>query len=183
MKDLATQGASDLLTASQRDAIESQFTELQSQLDNAVNSATIFGQNLTGANAANVAIQSGINSGDTFTLTSVKSDAVTLGVDGGTIDLSDAAKASASMTAIDQAIATVAQAQSTIGTQQTGLEALQEVAEVTDENLKAGISRIEDADIAQLSSEMYSLQTKQQMQIQMLGMINQMPSYLLQLLR
>lgn len=183
MKELATQASSNLLTADQRTALQSQFGELQVQMNTAVNRATIFGQNLTGASAANVSIQSGINAGDTFTLTASKSDAVTLGVDGATIDLNDSASASAAMTAIDTAVGEVANSQSIIGTQQTGLQSLMEVADTTQNNLKEGISRIEDADVAALTAQLYQLQTKQQLQLQMMSIMNQMPQSLLQLLK
>jgi len=81
MKDLATQASSDILTADQRSAISQTFVELQGQLDNAVNSATLFGQNLVGSSAKDVSIQSGISAGDTFNVTSAQSDAATLGVE------------------------------------------------------------------------------------------------------
>jgi flagellin len=183
MKSLATQASSALLTTDQRTALSSQFVELQSQLNETVNRATIFGQNLTGVTAANVAIQSGIDTGNTFTLTAAKSDAATLAVDAATIDLSDTTKSSAAMAAIDTAIGKVASAQSTIGTQETGLEKLSEIANNTQLNIKSALSRIEDADIPALSAQLAQLQTKQQLQLQMLGISNQLPQYLLQLLR
>ena len=183
MKNLATQAASDLLTADQRSAVQAQFAELQSQLDNIVNEATLFGQNLTGAGAADVEIQTGIRAGSRFTLTAATSDAATLGVDAGTIDLTTSAGAVTAMTAIDTAVGNVAVAQSTMGAQQTGLEALSRIAENTQTNVSAAISRIEDADIPKLSIELAQAQTKLQLQTQMLGIMNQMPQFLVGLLR
>jgi flagellin len=183
LKNLATQAASDLLTADQRLAVQSQFSELQTQLNNIVDEANLFGQNLTGTSAADVDIQVGISAGSTFTLTSAASDAATLGVDAGTIDLTTSANAATAMTAIDTAVGTVAQAQSTMGTQQTGLEALRRISENTQTNIESSISRIEDADIPKLSIELSQLQTKMQLQTQMLGITNQMPQLLLGLLR
>ncbi len=183
MKELATQAASDLLSTSQRSALSSQFVELQKQLDNTVNTAEIFGQNLTSAAGADVVIQSGINAGDNFTITASKSDAATLAVDAATIDLSDSTKAAAAMTAIDDAVQTVADSQSTMGTQEAGLNRMLATATANLTNLKESISTIEDADIASLTAELSQLQTKQQMSLQMLTISNQMPQYLLQLLR
>lgn len=183
MKELATTAASDLLSVAQRDALKSQFGELQKQLDNTVKSASLFGQNLTSSTAANVTIQSGINAGDTFTITAAKSDAVTLGADAASIDLDDSAAAQAAMTAIDDAISTVAESQSTLGTQETGLTKMLEVAESTQTNLKSSISVMEDADIPELTAQLAQLQTKQQMALQMLTISNQVPQYLLSLLR
>lgn len=181
MKDLATQASSDLLSADQRNALISQFTELKGQLDNMVNTATLFGQNLTGAAAANVTIQSGINAGDTKTITAVKSDAATLGVAASV--LTDATTSAAAMTAIDTAVATVATNQATIGTQITGMQKTAEAAKDNQLNLQSSISAIEDADIPTLTSKLAQLQVKQQLQIQSLGISNSMPQMLLGLLR
>lgn len=183
MKDVATQAASDLLSADQRTALQATFTELQKQLDDTVNKATIFGQNLTGASGANVKIQSGINAGDTTTINAVKSDGATLGVDAGSIDLTDSTKAAAAMTAIDTAVATVATNQATLGAQTAGLDAIGETTKTIKGNLEKSMSRIEDIDVAEESSKLAMLQAKQQISTSMLSLVNQLPQYALSLLR
>ncbi len=183
MKDIATQAASNLISADQRTALQNTFTEMQSQLDTIVNRASIFGQNLVSATAANVTVQSGINSGDTTTINAISSDAATLGVDSGTIDLTDSTNASAALTALDAAIATVAGNQSIIGAQQSGFDSLVAGAGSAKTGLEKAMARIEDADIAQESTKLQLLQAQQQLGIQALGIVNQMPSYALQLLR
>lgn len=183
MKDLATQASSNLITADQRTALNNTFKEMQTQLDTIVNRASIFGQNLVSASAANVTVQSGTNAGETTTITAIKSDATTLGVNAAAIDLTDATKASAAMTAIDSAVKTVAGNQSLIGAQQSGFEAMVNTAATVKTNLESAMSRIEDADIAEESTKLQLLQAKQQLGIQALGIVNQMPSYALSLLR
>ena len=183
MKDLATQAASDLLNADQRTALQNTFAELQEQLDTVVNRASIFGQNLVGATAANVNIQSGINAGDTKTISSIRSDGVTLGVNAATIDVTDSTKASASMTAIDTAMATLARNQSVIGAQQRGFDELVKVGNTALGSLEAAMTRIESADIAQESTKLQLLQVQQQMATQALALINSLPQSALSLLR
>lgn len=183
MKDLATQAASGTLSAADRTALNNTFTQLQTQLDQAVNGATLFGQNLTGSTAASVTIQSGIKAADTFTINTAKSDGATLGVDSGTIDLTTAAKATAAMTAIDTAVASVSSNQAIIGAQQNGLKEMVKNATTVQTNLAASISRIEDVDMAAESTKLAQLQTKTQLATSMLSIANQMPSYILQLLR
>lgn len=196
MKDLATQAASDVLNSDQREAINRTFAELQGQLDTTVNRATIFGNNLVGSNAADVTIQSGINAGDTFTISAVQSTAETLGVqaaeevddgEGGTetvgISLGSSADAQAAMTAIDSAIATVAGNQSVLGAQQNGLEALNANNKKVDENIQAAISRIQDVDIAEETANLRLLQAREQFSTALLGVINSFPSTALALLR
>ena len=183
MRDLATQASSELLSTEQRAAIQSSFTELQTQLDSTVSNAKMFGKNLLNATATDVKIQSGINSGDTYNLKAAKSDAATLGVDAATIDLTDVTKASAAMTAIDTASGTVGTNQSTIGTMMNGMRQIGENNKTFQTNLTDAISRIEDADIPELSSQLTQLQSKQQLLSSTLGISNQLPNYLLSLIR
>lgn len=183
MSDLATQASSDLLNSDQRSALQATFLQLQSQLDDSVNKSTIFGQNLTGASSANVTIQSGIMSGQTTTLSAVKSDAATLGVDSATVDLSSSTDARAAMTAVQAAVATVAGNQATIGAQQAGIKAQMENAKSVQLNIESSISRIEDADIAAETAKLQQLQAKQQLTVQSLGIVSQFPAFALALLR
>lgn len=181
MKDLSTQASSDLLSDDQRGALAAQFDELKLQLDNVVNTATLFGQNLTGKNASGINIQSGIWAGDFKRINAVQSDAATLGL--ADVNINDAAGATTAMQAIDTATSTVASNQSTIGTQLTGLAKMEEYSKENQNNLKTSMSRIEDADIAELSGHLSQLQAKQQLSSQSLQITNQMPNYVLQLMR
>jgi flagellin len=183
MKDIATQASSDLLSAGQRSALGASFTNLQSQLDDAVNKATIFGQNLTGSAAAAVNIQSGINAGQQTTISTAQSDAATLGADAGSIDVSSSANAALAMTAIDAAVDTVATNQSVLGAQAAGLDAIANTTKSLKGNLEKSIGNIEDVDVAAESSKLQLLQARQQISTSMLSLINQLPSYALQLLR
>lgn len=181
MKELAVEGSSGTLSAEQRTALNDTFTQLRGQLDTAVNDATVFGQNLTSSSAANVALQSGINAGDQFTLTAVKSDTTTLALKD--IDLSDATKAAAAITALDTAVGTVGASQANIGAQQKVLAFMAENAQNTQDNLEASIGTVEDADIAKETAKLQQLQTKMQLGTAMMSITNSLPNYLLQLLR
>ena len=183
MRDLATQASSELLSADQRSAIQSSFAELQTQLDSTVSNAKMFGKNLLNSTATDVKIQSGINAGDTYTLKAAKSDAATLGVNAAAIDLTDATKAAAAMTAIDTATGTVGANQSTIGTMMNGMKQIGENNKTFQTNLTDAISKIEDADIPELSNKLTQLQSKQQLLSSTLGLSNSMPQYLLSLIR
>jgi len=183
MKDLATQASSNLLSANDRAALGASFTQLQKQLDDTVNKASLFGQNLTSSAAASVDIQSGINAGDKTTINTAKSDSVTLAIDSGTVDLTTAAKAQAAMTAIDTAVGTVSTNQATIGAQQNLLKGASTYIDTVSSNMKSAISSIEDLNVAEASTQLTLLQTQQQLATSILGIINQMPSQALALLR
>ncbi len=183
MKELATQASSDLLSANDRTALQASFTQLQNQLDDTVNKATLFGQNLTSSTAANVNIQSGINAGDTTTINATKSDGVTLAIDAASIDLSTAAASKLAMTAIDTAVGTVSTNQATIGAQQNLLKDAASYASVVSANTRAAIANIEDLNVAEASSQLTLLQTQQQLATSVLGIINQLPAQALSLIR
>ncbi len=183
MKDLATQASNGTLSTDQRAAIQETFAQLQTQLDDTVNNASLFGKNLTGASGANIAIQTGIAGGSTYTLNAVNSDASTLAVDAGTIDLSSAANASSAIDAIKTAIDTVSTNQSLIGAQQNGLQVVAKNVGTIKENISQSISRVEDVDMAAETTKLQQMQAKMQLTTSMLGIANQFPSYVLQLLR
>jgi len=104
-------------------------------------------------------------------------------VDTATINLSTAAGAATAMTAIETASSTVGTNQSTIGTMMTGIKGINDNAKTMSNSLESSISKIEDADIAALSSQLSLLQGKQQLMSSTLGMTNQLPQYLLSLIR
>jgi flagellin-like hook-associated protein FlgL len=87
------------------------------------------------------------------------------------------------MTALTTASATVGTNQSTIGTMMTGLSKMLDNAKTMKNSLAESISKIEDADVAELSSQLTMLQSKQQLMSSTLGITNQFPQYLLSLIR
>lgn len=181
MRELAVQASSGTLSAEGRAALQATFAEYQAQIDETVSGATVFGQNLVSATSADVDIQSGINAGNTTTVSAAATDATTLGVNA--IDLTSEAHASAAITAIDAAIATAGTNQATFGAQLNRIESIDNNVSNIMENLEAARSRIEDADVAQLTTELAQLQIQQQLATAMLGIANQLPQSFLTLLR
>lgn len=183
MRELAVQAAQGTLSTEGRAALQAQFAAYQGQIDSTVSGASMFGQNLISATAANVSLQTGISAGNQTVVTAASSDGATLGVDTGTIDLTTAANAALSITAIDLAAATVGTNQATFGAQINRIDSIDSNVTNIMENLESARSRIEDADIAEMSTELALLQTQQQLASAMLGIANQMPQSFLQLLR
>lgn len=183
MRDLAVQAASGTLSTEGRAALQETFAEYQAQIDSTVNGASVFGQNLVSSAAADVDIQSGINAGNTTTVTAAASDATTLGVNAAAIDLTDTTNAGLAITAIDAAIATAGTNQATMGAQLNRFESIDNNVSNIMENLESARSRIEDADVAELSTNLAQLQVQQQLATAMLGIANQMPQSFLMLLR
>ena len=87
------------------------------------------------------------------------------------------------MTAIDTAVGTVSTNQATIGAQQNLLKGASTYIDTVSSNMKSAISSIEDLNVAEASTQLTLLQTQQQLATSILGIINQMPSQALALLR
>jgi flagellin len=87
------------------------------------------------------------------------------------------------MTAVDGAIQQLSTQRGTLGAAQNRLEHTMNSLGVSVENLSASESRIRDADIAELSSEMVSNQILQQAGVSVLSQANQAPQAVLKLLQ
>ena len=87
------------------------------------------------------------------------------------------------ITAVDGAIQQLSTQRGTLGAAQNRLEHTMNSLGVAVENLSASESRIRDADISELSSEMVSDQILQQAGVAVLSQANQAPQSVLKLLQ
>ena len=97
--------------------------------------------------------------------------------------VSDITKASTLMTSLDQAIGDVSSVRAKLGAAQNQIEAAVNSLGVVAENLAASESRIRDADIAKVSSQMVSAQIMQQAGVSVLSQANSSAQAVLQLLQ
>jgi len=97
--------------------------------------------------------------------------------------VSTTAKADTLLTSIDTAIAEVSTFRAQLGASQNQMEHAVNSVAVSAENLSASESRIRDADIAQVSSELVARQIMQQAGVSVLAQANTAPQAVLQLLR
>ncbi len=143
---------------------------------------------VTGTGGA--ALQVGANSGDQLTISfgnmqtsqlGEGSDLSTLITDDFNVDT--IAKAQTLLTNLDGAIEDVNAQRGTFGASQNRLESVVKSLSVAVENLSAAESRIRDADIASLSSELVSQQILQQAGISVLSQANTAPQAALHLLQ
>lgn len=185
MRELSVQANNATLNNSQRDALNQEFTQLQTEFDRIASNTTFNGTSLldgTIAAGSGLDIQIGVESGDTVTVEVEDTTAATLGVDSGTIDLSSAGNPAAAMTAIDSALETVNAERAKVGAMQNRMDVAIENLSSTYENTAAAHGRIVDVDVA---SEMASF-TKNQVLMQagssMLAQANSQPQMALGLL-
>jgi len=190
MRELAVQSRNDSNSATDRVALNKEFTQMSSELTRIANSTNLNGKNLIDGSASTMTFQVGSNSGSAnqITLTlSASFDANTLGVGSAiTIVGSDSAAAetnfSAAMAAIDSALQTINNTRSDLGAAQNRLTSTISNLQNINENASAALGRIQDTDFAE-TAQLTKQQTLQQASTSVLAQANQLPSAVLKLLQ
>ncbi|QDY14554.1 flagellin [Clostridium botulinum] len=181
MRELTVQAANDTNVTVDRENLQKEVAELQSEI-NRISSQTQFNTKslINGAvskDADAMTFQIGANSGQTIKLTIGSMDAKTLNVD--KIKLDDtAANVTKQIATIDNAINSVSKERAKLGANQNRLEHTIANLDNSAENLQAAESRIRDVDMAK---EMMNF-TKTNILTQA-AQANQAPQGVLQLLR
>ncbi len=183
MRDLAVQAANDgSLDTNAKAAADSEYQQLALELDDISSKTSFNGVKLLDG-SFNKAFQVGANANDTLTVNlSAASDSTTL-LGGAVGDLTNAANATAAITAVDGAISTVSTTRATLGATQNRLEHKINNLNVAVENLSASESRIRDTDMALEMVNFTRSQILTQAGTAMLAQANQAPQNVLQLLK
>jgi len=193
MKSLASESASGTTTNSSRAYIQSEFTQLSSEIDSIASGTRYSNQSLldgTSVFASGVSVLVGSSSTDTIavTLTSLKS--ADLGVSATTaqtsgavaLDVTTQTGANTALTALDTAINTVSAARASIGAQESRFNFSSDSISTQTQNLQSANSAIKDVDIAAEQARLSSAEVKTQAAVSAEAAANQMPQYLLKLL-
>jgi len=183
MRDLAVQGYSGSLSATELAFLETEHDKLAAALDSALDQAKFNGTDLIGGSAVTLTIQSGANAGET---TSIVIDALTasgLGVADADINFASLAAAGADITAIQTALDAVAEDRAKLGATQSQLEStVRNLANVA-ENTAAAAGRIMDTDYAAETANLTKAQILQQAATSVLAQANAQPQAVLTLLQ
>ena len=126
-------------------------------------------------------IQTGVNEGDTLSLSIGNTDSTELGVD--TLDISTQDGAAAAITSVQAAINTVSTQRANLGAIQNRLEHKINNLETSSENLTAAESRIRDVDMASEMTEYTQTSILVQAATSMLAQANAAPQNVLSLLQ
>ena len=189
MSELATQAANGTYSDTQRGYLDTEFQALTTQIGS-IASQTIWNgrQVLDGTDTGSIGgvsgqfdFQVGQNSGQTISVTISGMTALNLGVSGLSVD--NASNASASITAISDALDTINNQRATIG---AGINQLTYAADnLTNisSNVTASRSSIMDTDYALASTQLSKTQIIQQASTAMLAQANQQPQSVLALLK
>lgn len=168
LRELATQAANGTLSASDRQAIQSEVNQLTQEIQRTAETTEFNGQNLLAAtNTQQFQVGIGGSAENRISVTINASTAAALGVEN--LDVSTQSAAQSALTTIDNALTQVSTNRSAIGASQSRLESANDSTQVAFENVTNARSRIEDADIAQESANLAALSIRNQAGISVLA--------------
>lgn len=179
MKEKAVLAKDSGLDSDARAALNNDFTALRNQITKIVENASFNGTNMIesgGTSVVSIASQDGTS---TITVAAQAMDTTTLAVNASSI--TTGTNATAAVTAVDAAIKTVNSQLGSLGTGAKALEVHSSFIQELKDSLTRGIGNLVDADLAQESARLQSLQVKQQLGMQALSIANQAPQSILSL--
>lgn len=191
MNDLATQSANGTNTTKDQAALDAEFTELKTELESIVTNTKYAGDALIttdGIKTGGLKLQIGASTSETLDLAttvdnSVKAAHTQLSTTVKALDITDAAKSQAAMTALETAINEVGAARAGIGATVNRLDhTIVNLGNMV-ENTSAAKGRMVDADFAVESSNMTKNQMLMQAGTTVLSQTNQLPGMAMSLLR
>ena len=182
MRELAVNSANGTLTAGDRTNLQTEFAQLQSEIDR-ISGSTKFGNLQLLSAKQTVTLQVGVNNttSDKVDVVIDTSSTANLKVDSLTVDTQG--NSQAALATIDTAIATVSSARAGLGAMQNRLQVANDNNASFAKNLSAAVGRIRDVDVAQATADLARTNVLTQAGIAMLAQANQAPNQVLSLLR
>ncbi|MBA6264333.1 flagellin [Colwellia sp. Bg11-12] len=180
MRTLAVQSSNGSNTTSDRAALNSEVTELTSELDRIATDSSFGGVDLLNGTYS-VGFQVGANAGQVISLTIAQNFSST--VIGANVGVSTFATAQLAITALDSVLSTVNSTRADLGAKQNRFSSVVRSNTNTAENVSASRSRIQDTDYAAESAALARSSVLQQAASSMLSQANQQPQIALSLLQ
>jgi flagellin len=184
LRELATQSSNGSLQSSDRSFIQTEFTNLQSEIRRIMTSTKFNGQQLIQSAPREVGFQVGINnnSEDRITVTFGGLDLTTLTSTDTNVSGS-AGNARSALDTIDTSLQRVSNARARFGAYMNRLETTASNIQTVRLNLSSANSRIRDVDVAQESADQSRNQVLLQAGTSVLAQANQSPQQALSLLK
>jgi len=190
MRELAVQSANSTNSSSDKDSLNKEFSQLQSEISRVLGGTSFNGKHMLGADATTLTFQVGANTttNDTVSVTTVNMTTATAvtNVTGTSASIDSTATSGAINTVIDNldsAINSVNDTRATFGATQSRFDSIISNLQSGVENQSAARSRIVDADFASETANMSRANVLQQAGTAMIAQANQQPSQVLSLLR
>lgn len=179
LKTLSVQAANDTYSDGDRELIQKEVAQLQSEITRIGSQTNFNGTNVL-STSATLDIQVGDKNGNTIQVSLVKmTDPGSIS----TIDLSTKSGAQSAIDVVDSAIKAVSEHRATLGAIQNRLEHTIKSVDNTSENIQAAESRIRDTDMAKEMMNYTKTNILSQAAQSMLAQANQAPQGVLQLLQ
>ncbi len=185
MRELSVQGANGDLNSTDRGYLDTEFTQLKSEIDRISQSTTFNGQALLSGATNTITFQVGINNtaSDQISVAFGGVDLTSLGINGSSVSGATAANSQAAITAIDSAITAVSTQRANYGASMNRLNVTVSNLQTMQTNTSAANSRIRDVDVAEETASMSRNQVLAQAGVAVLAQANQAPQMALSLLR
>ena len=190
MRELAVQARNSTNSSSDKDSLNKEFSQLQSEIQRVLGGTTFNGKHILGSDATSLTFQIGANTtaDDTIsvTTTNMTQDTSITTITGSTAVIDATADATAIgsvINNIDTAIDAVNDTRATFGATQSRFDAIITNLQTSVENQSAARSRIMDADFATETANMSRAQVLQQAGTAMVAQANQLPQQVLKLLQ
>jgi len=183
MKSLASESASGTVTDSSRTYINSEFSQLTSEIDSIASGTRYSGSSLldgSGSFGSGVSVLVGSDSTDTITIKLTDLTSSALGLT--SLSVNTLAGADTALSTLDTAIDAVSAARADIGAQESRFNFSADSISTQTQNLQSANSAIKDVDIAAEQATLSSAEVKTQAAVSAETAANQMPQYLLKLL-
>ena len=190
MRELAVQSRNSTNSDDDKDSLNKEFEQLQSEITRVLGGTAFNGKKILGADATDLTFQVGANTTTddviTVSTTDMTADTTITAVTAGTAVIDNTADATAIATvidSIDDAIDTVNNKRAEFGATQSRFDAVISNLQQSVENQSAARSRIMDADFASETANLSRSQILQQAGNAMVAQANQAPQQVLSLLR
>jgi len=178
MKAKVVQANQAGLDTASRTALNNDFTSLRDQLETIVQTAEFNGKNLITTGASALTVLSTVD-GSTISVSAQVMNATALGIEADI--LTSASGAATALTTIDAAINSVTASLASLGSSSKRIDVQSEFTVQLVDILKEGVGNLVDADLAEESAALQSLQIKQQLGVQALSIANSGPQSILAL--
>ena len=184
LKEKALAATDKSLTTASRKALNEDFKSIRDQINTVAGNADFNGINLLKTGATG--FQALANAAGTSSLT-VTPEVLSLGSTNVTVatttTIGTSTLAATALGLVNASIDNVSSALARLGTKSKALETHRAFVGKLTDALESGVGNLVDADLAKESAKLQSLQTKQQLGVQALGIANQAPQILMSLFR
>ena len=180
VKQKAIEASNPANTTNQQSILTNDFNAMLTQLNTFITNAVYNGRNLISAGAQSVSITSTISGGQLTISNASTLSQISTNLTGGVATTSAALFL---LTTIDAQSLVAGQALGTLGSNNTSINFLSTFTQTLQNAVTTGLGSLVDANLAAESARLQSLQVKQQLGTQALGIANARPQILLGLFR